>query len=65
MRKLLLPSTLAWLTLLSACASAPAVMKCPTPPRLPAREPLGPTFQDRTQDFLSGKLPEPTASAPR
>lgn len=65
MRKLSLASMLASLTLLSACESVPRVASCPPTPRLPVREPLGPTYQDRMQDFLSGKLPEPTASAPR
>ena len=56
-------SMLVSLTLLSSCASAPSV--CPSPPRLPVREPLGESFQPQMQDFLSGKLPAPTASAPR
>jgi len=50
------------LTLLSACASAPSV--CPNLPELPVMAPLGPSFQGQMQDFLKGKLPEPTNSQP-
>jgi hypothetical protein len=43
--------------LLTACATAPVVN--PVLPEL-ALEPQEPTFQKRMQDFLRGKLPEPT-----
>ena len=49
------------LTLLSACTTAPLV--CPSPPVPPAPEPLGPSFQDQMQLFLSGKPPELTPYA--
>lgn len=52
--------TLALPMLLASCAAAPSA--CPEPVLVkrshPAREPLGPSFQDRMQLFLSGKLPE-------
>ena len=43
--------------LLSACASAPSVVQ--TCPALPALAPLQPepSFQERMQSFLQGKLP--------
>lgn len=57
--------TLALPMLLASCAAAPSA--CPEQVMVkrshPAREPLGPSFQDRMQLFLSGKLPEPTGSA--
>lgn len=53
-------STLALLTILSGCATVPPV--CQEPPKLTARVPMGPSFQDRMRDFLSGKLPEQTNS---
>lgn len=66
MRKLLLP--IALLMLSSGCASdRPAVSSLPVqPPRVPpiVKAPLGPSWQDRMQNFLSGKLPEQTPSAP-
>lgn len=59
----LLPSLI-----LSACASVPSVstpqpVERATPPPL-AKEPLGPSFLDQMQSFLSGSLPEQTNSAP-
>lgn len=48
--------------LLVSCAAAPSV--CPSPPLPPAPVPLGPSFQDRMQLFLSGKLPAQTNSGP-
>lgn len=51
---------LASLLSLSACATAPTV--CPKPPAPPAPVPLGPSFQDEMQLFLSGSLPEQTNS---
>lgn len=53
--------TLVSLTLLSACASAPTA--CPPLPPPPVKAQLGPSFQDRMREFLSGKLPEPISSA--
>lgn len=53
-------STLASLMLLSGCASAPPA--CPSLPEKPVRAQLGPSFQERMQGFLFGKLPEPTNS---
>jgi len=48
------------LVTLSACGN---VRPDPSPPpELIAREPLGPPFSERMQDFLGGKLPEPTDS---
>ena len=56
-------SILALGLILQACATAPSVPStCPQFPALDARVPLGQSFQDRTQSFLSGKLPEPTKS---
>lgn len=60
-------SSVALLTLsaLTACGTAPrrdALTICPALPAI-AKEELGPDFQDQTRLFLSGKLPEPTASA--
>lgn len=53
--------------LLASCAAAPSA--CPEPVLVkrshPAREPLGPSFQDRMQLFLSGKLPEQSDSEQR
>jgi len=48
-------------TLLSAgCATVPPVAQtCPKLPEPPARVPLGPSFQERMDAFLQGKLPEP------
>ena len=43
-------------------ASPPQQVACPVPPPL-ARLPLGQSFQDPMQNFLSGKLPAPTSSA--
>ena len=40
----------------------PAVV--PEAPELPVRVQPGPSFQDRMQSFLQGKLPEPTKSGP-
>jgi len=66
MRRTLLP--LALLMLSSGCASdRPAVSSLPVlPPRVPpiVKAPPGPSFQDRMQNFLQAKLPEPTPSAP-
>lgn len=53
----------ALLMLLSACASVPH--GCPNLPASPVKVPLGPSFQDRMQDFSKGKLPERTASEKR
>lgn len=56
-------STLVFALTLTGCASALSVPpECPRPPELPVREPLGPSYQDRMRDFLSGKLPEQTDS---
>jgi len=61
------PALLALLPLfLSACASAPNVDPRPAvqaakPPPL-VKEPLGPSFHDQMQNFLSGKLPAQTSS---
>lgn len=60
--KLLLASLLA---LLSGCVTAPTVqpqVQCPKPPEILNREPLGQSYTDRMQLFLSGKLPEPIDS---
>lgn len=56
------------LLLLPGCSPAPIVsppvqVECPRPPPL-ARVPLGPSFQDRMEDFLRGKLPEQTSFVP-
>ena len=53
--------TLTLLALLSACCTAPHAPPT-TPPRLPALElnAVGPAFLPRMQNFLQGKLPEPT-----
>lgn len=54
-----LPTVL--LMLLSGCACGPpGVQQLPQPP---VKVPLGPSFQGRMGDFLSGKLPEPISSA--
>lgn len=55
--------------LLPACAPAPIVsppaqVQCPQLPPL-AKEIPEPSFQDRMQSFLSGKLPAPTGSVQR
>lgn len=54
-------STAAWLMLLSGCQTAPIV--CPKPPDPPARAPLGASFHDEMQRFLSGSLDEPMSYA--
>jgi len=56
------------LLLLQGCgtvqtASPPAQVGCPKPPPL-ARVPLGPSYIDQMQLFLSGSLSAPTNSAP-
>lgn len=43
--------------LVSSCATAPT--ECPRLPAKPVLGQPGPSFLDRTQSFLSGKLPEP------
>lgn len=54
--------------ILSACASAPSAPplppECPQPPSLPVRVQPGPSFSDQMRNFLHGKLPVPTTSAP-
>lgn len=59
--------SLSAMLLLCSCASAPTVSlpEQVQRPQLPplAQEPLGPSFQDRMRNFLSGKLPELTSSA--
>lgn len=63
---------LALLPWLTACATAkiappPMRVECPRPPaldRLP-EDALVPTFTDRMESFLSGKLPEQTSSERR
>jgi len=56
--------------LLTACASAPSApprqVPCPVPPVLdaPPASALEVRFLERMQNFLQGKLPEPTSSAP-
>lgn len=47
--------------LLTACGTAP-VASSPRPPELTVRVPPGPSFQERMQNFLRGKLPEQTPS---
>lgn len=54
-------SIAASLTLLSGCQTAPIV--CPKPPDPPARAPLGASFHDEMQRFLSGSLDEPMSYA--
>lgn len=52
---------LIWIASLQACAtvqSAPQVY--PKIPDLPAREPVGPSYLERMQNFLLGRLPAPT-----
>lgn len=44
-------------------ASPPAGAECPKPPPL-VRVPLGQSYIDQMQLFLSGSLNEPTSSAP-
>lgn len=56
---------LASLLLSSCCNPAPIVVQKEKLPLKPAKEPLGPSFQDQTDLFLQGKLPVQTASAPR
>ena len=62
----LLPLTLLWLLLLQGCQTAPRVIVqavCPAIP--PLEQPpalLEPTFSDRMESFLRGKVPEPTPS---
>lgn len=55
--------------LLSACATDQiGLQRAPVqPPQLPllVQEPLGPSFTERMANFLRGKLPAPTPSAPR
>lgn len=53
-------STLVLAVILSGCATVQTV--CPKLPDPPQREQLGPSFQDRMQNFLQGNLPEPTGS---
>ena len=49
------------LLILSGCATVPREsFECPEIPPLTAREPLGPSYQERMQAFLSGKLPAQT-----
>lgn len=57
----LLASTVLFLT---ACASAPPAVQCPTVPDLPKVNPdvLEPSFLERMRSFLSGKLPGQTPS---
>lgn len=45
---------------LTGCATAPTPPPCPVvyQPPPPAPVPLGPSFTERMQSFLSGKLPE-------
>jgi hypothetical protein len=43
-------------------ASPPVQVEPPRKPPL-VKVPLGPSFRDRMQSFLTGKLPEPTSSA--
>lgn len=55
------------LLLLPGCRTAP-IASPPVqvePPRKPplAKVPLGPSFRDQMQSFLTGKLPEQTSSA--
>ena len=51
--------------LLSACATAPsAPPPCPTRPELSVRVPVGESFQEKMQNFLYVKLPEPTPLEP-
>lgn len=45
---------------LASCASVPNV--CPSLPEPPAPVQAEPNFLDRMQNFLSGKLPEPTST---
>lgn len=45
------------LMLLSGCQTAPTV--CPSQPEPPAKVPLGESFQEQMQRFLSGLLDEP------
>ena len=53
------------LLILNGCGTVPSVPPtCPSIPELTVREPLGPTFRERMQPFLSGKLPERTDSEP-
>ena len=61
-----LPLTILWLLLLQGCASGQRVIVqavCPAIP--PLEQPsalLEPTFSDRMESFLRGKVPEPTHS---
>lgn len=50
------------LPLLTSCGIGRFV--CPSPPAPPVMELPGESFQPRMQDFLSGRPPEPTDSAP-
>lgn len=55
---------LPWLTACASAPSAPLPVPCPQPPVLdrPAPDVLAPSFLDRMQSFLQGKLPAPTSS---
>lgn len=53
-------SIAASLMLLSGCATVQNA--CPNLPEAPVKAELGPSFQDRMRDFLSGKLPEQISS---
>lgn len=63
MKSKLLPLLLtAFLAACGTVQTAPPVVQCPRlpPVQWPAPEP---SFTDRMESFLSGKLPEPTGSA--
>lgn len=55
---------LPWLAACASAPSAPLPVPCPQPPALdrPAPDVLAPSFLDRMQNFLQGKLPAPTSS---
>ena len=63
MRKLTL-SIILWPALLLGCASAPHVLVQAICPNIPAleRDAPGPDFTVQMQNFLQGKLPEPSSS---
>lgn len=64
LRRVCRTSPLLAMLLLQACAIAPPVVStCPALPPAPAMVELGPDFQGRMLDFLSGNLPAQTDSA--